>query len=194
MFKPLVSVSILGGLIVLCAGCEYVPPASPVDGYRDSAIAVRDGGLRLQSGDKIRITVFGEDKLSGDFEIDPGGTVSLPLAGTVRAAGLTKSEFEQRLTRKFRSEYLRDPKVTVDITSFRPFYVIGEAARVGEFSYKSSLNVLTALAIAGGTTYRADDSRVYIQRSGEGGFKEYPMSSEVPIYPGDLIRVPERYF
>lgn len=194
MFKSWFSISIVGGMIFLCGGCEYVPPASPENGYRDSALALGNGALRLQSGDKIKITVFGEDRLSGDYEIDPGGTVSLPLAGTVRAAGLTKSQFEQLLMRRFRREYLRDPKVTVDVMSFRPFYVIGEASRVGEFAYKSPLNVLTALAIAGGPTYRADDSKVYIQRSGDGGFKEYPMSSEVPIYPGDLIRVPERYF
>src|SRR5262245_18046369 len=82
--------------------------------------------MKLQAGDKIRVTVYGEDKLSGEYEIDPSGFVSLPLAGTLQASGLTKMALEQSLSEKFKSNYLRDPKVTVDVASFRPIYVLGE--------------------------------------------------------------------
>jgi polysaccharide export outer membrane protein len=148
---------------------------------------------RLQAGEKIRITVFGEASLSGDYEIDQSGFVSLPLAGTIKA-GFTQPELEQELAKKFRSEYLRNPKVTVTLVSLRPFYIVGEVEKPGEYPYKSGLNVLTALALAGGATYRGSKSTVYIQRVGESGMREYPLSSSVMILPGDLIRVPERYF
>jgi polysaccharide export outer membrane protein len=153
------------------------------------------GVLRLQAGDKLKITVFGEDKLTGEYEVDPGGSVSLPLAGTVQAAGLTKPELEQLLAKKFASEkYLRSPKVTVEIAAFRPFYVLGEVEKPGEYPFKSGLNIVSAIAVAGGNTYRSSQSRVLIQRAGDRDFQEYPMSPKIQVYPGDLIRVPERYF
>ena len=150
--------------------------------------------LRLQSGDKIRVTVFGEEKLSGEFEIDPSGYVSLPLAGTLPAAGLTKLELERDLASKLKSNYLRDPKVTVDVATFRQIYVLGEVQKPGAYPFQSGLNVMSAMAVAGGATYRASNSRVMIQRSGEVQLKEYELDPSVPIMPGDVIRVPERYF
>jgi protein involved in polysaccharide export with SLBB domain len=150
--------------------------------------------LRLSAGDKIKVIVFGEDKLSGEYQLDTAGAVSLPLAGTVEAAGLTKPELEQALTAKLKSEYLRNPKVTVDVISFRPFYVLGEVSRPGEYPYRSGLNVLSAIAIAGGATYRANNSIVWIQRAGTNEFAEYPQSPNIPVMPGDVLRLRERYF
>ena len=150
--------------------------------------------LKLSPGDKLHITVFGEDKLSGDFDIDPSGYVSIPLGGTVMAAGLSKLELEAVLTQKLKGDYLRDPKVTVDVASFRPFYILGEVEKPGEYPYKGNLNVLTAIAIAGGNTFRASNSTVLIKRANETALHEYPLTVAIPIYPGDLIRVPERYF
>jgi len=151
--------------------------------------------LKLQAGDKVKITVFGEDKLSGDYEIDPTGSVSLPLAGTVQAAGLTKPELERALMARFsKGNYIKDPMVTVEIAAYRPFYVLGEVERPGEYAFRSGLNVMSAIAIAGGSTYRATRSRIEIQRAGEIAFTEYPLSPDVFVYPGDLVRVPERYF
>ena len=89
-------------------------------------IEAAKGSHRLQVGEKIRVTVSGEGSLSGDYQIDPSGYVSLPLAGTVKAAGLIEAELEQELSKKFRSEYLRNPKVTVSLIEFRPFYILGE--------------------------------------------------------------------
>ena len=150
--------------------------------------------LRLAPGDKIKVVVFGEDKLSGEYQIDTGGAVSLPLAGTIEAVGLTKPELEQALTAKLKSEYLRNPKVTVEVISFRPFYVLGEVSKPGEYQYRSGLNVLSAIAIAGGATYRANNSIVLIQRSGTTEFAEYPQSPTIPVLPGDVVRLQERFF
>jgi protein involved in polysaccharide export with SLBB domain len=166
--------------------------ATPAD--LQAAAAAATAVPRFQGGEKIRINVYNEPTLSGDYDIDPNGVVSLPLAGTVRAVGLTQPQFEQELAKKFKTEYLRNPKVTVTILQFRPIYVVGEIEKQGEFAYKPGLNILTAMAMAGGGTYRANKNYVLIQRFGETDTKEYPQSAATMILPGDLIRIPERYF
>jgi protein involved in polysaccharide export with SLBB domain len=176
---------------LLISGCTA---NSLSEAEQQSLAAAATASPRLQAGDRIRVTVYGEDKLSGDYQIDQSGQISLPLAGTVEAVGLTQAELEQALAKKFRSEYLRNPKVTVTIATLQPFYLMGEVEKPGEYQYRSGLNVLTALAIAGGPTYRASRNTVQIQRRGETSMRNYPISSSVPILPGDVIRVPERYF
>jgi hypothetical protein len=149
---------------------------------------------RLQAGEKIRVTVYGEGSLSSDYQIDPSGFLSLPLAGAVKAAGLTQTELEHELAKRLRSEYLRDPKVTVSVVEFRPFYIIGEIQKPGAYPYSSGLNILRAIAVAGGTTYRGSKSTVEIQRAGESEMREYSLQASIPIMPGDMIRIPQRYF
>jgi polysaccharide export outer membrane protein len=185
---------LLLGLVM--AGCESGASLGPVSPAEQQALieSAATTSPTLHPGEKIRVIVFGEDRLSGEYEIDPAGFVSLPLAGTIKAAGLSKQQLERDLSKKFSGEYLRKPRVTVDVTSFRPFYIMGEVTKAGEYPFKSGLNVMSAIAIAGGTTYRANRSTVLIQHIGENGFKEYPLSPTIPVSPGDLIRVPERYF
>lgn len=185
---------LLLGLVM--AGCESGASLGPVSPSEQQALieSAATTSPTLHPGEKIRVIVFGEDRLSGEYEIDPAGFVSLPLAGTIKAAGLSKQQLERDLSKKFSGEYLRNPRVTVDVTSFRPFYILGEVTKAGEYPFKSGLNVMSAIAIAGGTTYRANRSTVLIQHIGENGFREYPLSPTIPVSPGDLIRVPERYF
>jgi protein involved in polysaccharide export with SLBB domain len=179
-------------LLLALAACDSLPLFGS-DVATDAPMPLQ--ASKLQAGDKLRVSVFGEDKLTGDYEIDPGGNLSLPLTGTVQAAGLTKRELEQLISRKLSSaNYIKDPKVTVDIATFRPFYVLGEVEKPGEYPFRSGLNVMSAMAVAGGATYRASHSRVMIQRAGETEFKEYEISPKIGVYPGDLIKVPERYF
>jgi protein involved in polysaccharide export with SLBB domain len=174
-------------LMAACAG------NSITDAEQKSLAAAATAPAKLQPGDKIKITVYGEDKLSGDFQLDQAGQISLPLAGTIKAQGLTQSELEKALAKKFRSEYLKDPKVTVTIATLQPYYIMGEVEKPGQYPYQSGLNVLTALAIAGGPTYRANRNTVEIQRHDETTMHDYPISTTVPIFPGDVIKVPERY-
>jgi len=164
------------------------------DAEQQSLAATAAAPAKLQPGDKVNIVVFGESSLSGDYQLNQSGQISLPLAGTIEAQGLTQSELEQALAKKFRSEYLKHPRVTVTIATLQPYYVMGEVKNPGEFAYKSGLNVLTALAIAGGPTYRASRNTVQIQRRGESRTRDYPISATVPVLPGDVIKVPERYF
>ena len=183
--------SALLAMALLVSGCAG---GSISETERESLAAAATAPAKLQPGDKVSINVYGEDKLSGEYQIDQSGQISLPLAGTIEAQGLTQTELEQALAKKFRSEYLKHPKVTVTIATLQPYYVMGEVTKPGEYAYKSGLNILTAIAIAGGPTYRASRSTVEIQRRGDTKKREYPMSASVPILPGDVINLPQRYF
>jgi protein involved in polysaccharide export with SLBB domain len=149
----------------------------------------------VQSGDVIKVAVYGEEGLSGSYTVDPAGNIRMPLIGGLRAVGRSKSELEHDIVRRYASgQFLQDPKVTVDVVSFRPIYILGETLRPGAYPYSSGLNVLTALTLAGGPTYRASRTSVLIQHAGETNWQEYPITAAVAIAPGDLIRIPERYF
>jgi len=176
------------------AGCytDY----GPVETAR-APIASSTAGVAtlLQPGEKLKITVYGEEALTGEYDINPGGYVSMPLIGAIRATGRSQAEFARDIASRFRSGgFLQDPHVTVAILQFKPFYVLGEATTPGEYPFRSGLNVHSAVAMAGGFTYRASRSFVLIRHTGEEVWKEYPLTEPVPIAPGDLIRVPERYF
>jgi protein involved in polysaccharide export with SLBB domain len=188
------------GLVLFCAvslaGCE---PGATLDPLTDEQRAelIRSAQTTspyLKPGERVKIVVFGEDRLTGDYEIDPAGYLSLPLAGTIKASGLSKAQLERDLAKKFRGEYLRDPKVTVEVVGFHPVYIMGEVGHPGEFPFRTGLNVMSAIALAGGPTYRASRSTVLIKHADETGFREYPLNAEIPIFPGDLIKMPERYF
>lgn len=180
--------------LVLCGCGTQGDRGAATQEDMDATAAAAIATPRFQGGEKIKITVFNEPSLSGDYDIDPNGVISLPLAGTVRAVGLTQVQLEQELAKKFRTEYLRNPKVTVAILQYRPVYIVGEVEKQGEYPYKPGMNVLTAMAMAGGGGYRANRNYVLIQHFGEKGMKEYPQSASSMILPGDLIKVPERYF
>jgi protein involved in polysaccharide export with SLBB domain len=191
--------SLKGSIVVFCAFLTAGCGVSGVGGVATEAdvaatTASASAAPKFQGGEKIRINVYNEPSLSGDHDIDQNGVISLPLAGTIKASGLTQAQFEQELARKFRSEYLRNPKVTVSILNYRPIYIVGEVEKQGEYAFKPGLNVLTAMASAGGGTYRAHRNYVLIQHFGETSMKEYPQSAATMVLPGDLIKVPERYF
>ena len=196
VLKFVLNFASLSAAALTLAGCGPGADLGPVSLEQQQAMfqAAATTSPDIQPGEKIRVTVYGEDRLSGEYEVDPGGYVSLPLAGTIKAAGLSKPQLEQALAKKFRGEYLKNPKVTVDVSTFRPFYILGEVGKPGEYPFKSGLNVMSAIALAGGNTYRASKSNVLIQHAGDTGFHEYPLSPTIPVQPGDLIRLPERYF
>lgn len=196
MYRLSVSSGVLLALALALVACDQPNTLPPLSAEQQQVLlrTAAEGPQHLQNGDKIKVTVFGEDRLSGEYSIDSGGTVSMPLAGTVKAAGLTKQQLEQTLAKKFRGDYLKNPKVTVEVAAYRPIYLLGEVEKPGEYPYKLGLNALSAVALAGGLTYRASQSRVLVRRAGETGFRDYSTTDLVPILPGDLIRVPQRYF
>jgi polysaccharide export outer membrane protein len=188
---------ILRWAIVLLAGLQVAgcyTDYGPVE-IETRPISLAGVATHLQAGDKLKVTIYGEEALTGEYDVNPGGYVSMPLVGTIRAAGRTRSELERDIANRYRSGgFLQDPKVTVAVLQFQPFYIMGEAERPGEYPFRSGLNVHSAVAMAGGFTYRASRSSVLIRHAGEQVWREYSLTEPVPITPGDLIRVPERYF
>lgn len=164
----------------------YAPPAGTA--------GITDEHYRLGTGDKLKVTVYGEDDLSGEFLVDGSGQVQLPLVGQVKAANLTIHEFVEEVGNALKAGYLKDPKISVEVLNYRPFYIIGEVNKPGEYPFENGLNVLGAIALAGGYTYRANDSDVYVRRAGTGKEESMKADSSTRIYPGDIIRVAERLF
>jgi len=149
---------------------------------------------RLGIGDKIRLIVFGEPDLSGTYEINALGVVSLPLAGDIQAAGLEAQAFKDAAARRLSDGYLKNPRLTVEIVGYRPIYVQGEVRTAGEFPFKTGLRLRDAIALAGGYTYRANQSYVVLSRPGQKLDATVRLPTDLLLMPGDNIRVPERYF
>lgn len=187
----------LMGLLVLgaCAGGATAPaqPAAQATGSGPAPAAALDAAYVLGAGDKLRLIVYGEPDLSGEFDVTGTGKVSLPLIGQVQAAGLTLDQFEKEVSDKLSQGYLTSPKVSAEVLNYRPFYIIGEVDKPGQYPYTSDMTVLNAVAVAGGFTYRANTDTVYITR-GKGGETQYQASQQVKVLPGDIVRVPERFF
>ncbi|MBI1260829.1 MAG: polysaccharide export protein [Rhizobiales bacterium] len=148
---------------------------------------------KLGSGDKLRVNVFGEDDLSGEFDVTGTGKVSLPLIGQVQAMGLTLDQFSEEVANKLRDGYLTNPKVSVEVLNYRPFYIIGEVTTPGQYPYTNGMTVLNAVAVAGGFTYRANEDKVLITR-GDAKEVEYKLTQAVKVLPGDIVKIPERFF
>ena len=182
------------GVIVL-AGCGSALQTITANTTMPVPAAVSVNDLyRLGPGDKLRIIVFGENELSGEFFVDDSGAIDLPLIGDVAATGATIGEFENRVVARFKDGYLRDPKVSIEVLNYRPFFIIGEVRNGGEYPYKSGLTIQDAVAMAGGFSYRANQKTVYIRRAGENDEQGFDATQRVPIYPGDNVRIPERFF
>ncbi|MBX3489224.1 polysaccharide biosynthesis/export family protein [Parvibaculum sp.] len=149
---------------------------------------------RLGSGDKLRVIVYGEPDLSGEFDVSGTGRVALPLIGQINATSLTLHDFERAVEAKLREGYLTDPRVSAEVLNYRPFYIMGEVMKPGEYPYTSGMTVLNAIAVAGGYTYRADNSRVFVARERSLGEQQVRQLETAPVQPGDVIRIPERFF
>lgn len=152
------------------------------------------GTYVLGPNDRIRLKVYGEPDISGEYEIDSGGQVSVPLAGHLKAAGSTTRQLERSITSALSKGIVRDPRVNVEIAAYRPYYILGEVKKSGEYPYRLGLTVMDAVASAGGFTYRANENKIYLRRAGAGVEEIYALDAPVPVFPGDNIRVPERYF
>jgi polysaccharide export outer membrane protein len=160
-----------------------------------AAPATAATGYRLGSGDQVRITVFGEPELTGQFAVDGSGVVAFPLIGEVKAAGGTARDLEKNIATKLRDGYLKNPTVNVEVLSFRPFFILGEVKAPGSYPYKDGLNVMNAVALAGGYTYRAKSNLWVITRSGDKDYQAREITNgDFKILPGDTIVVPERFF
>ena len=150
------------------------------------------GVYQLSAGDRVRVIVFGEEELSGEFELDGEGTFSMPLIGTIDGEGLTPRELEERIATLFRGDFLKNPRVSIEVLNYRPFYILGEVNNPGAYPYRSGMTILNAAALAGGFTFRARENKIEVTRGGAG--EPRIMTPETVVQPGDVIRVNERIF
>ncbi len=185
---------VLSGLaLVLLTGCSGAPRPSSSGLSREPDPAL-ERVYRVGIGDRLKIVVFGEPDLSGEFEVGAGGAISMPLLGDLPAKGQTVQQLSSSLTQRLDDGYLKDPKVSIQVLNYRSFFVHGEVKGGGELTFKNGLTIGDAIAMAGGYSYRADQTFVYLRREGGAEAEAIALDAPIPVLPGDNIQVPERFF
>lgn len=176
---------LVAGFLAACSPGADVPPLPPYDGTV----------YRLGVGDQLRLLTFGEQSLSQEFRIGDGGNIAVPLLGTVKAAGLTTTQLGQTIEAALKQrQLLRNPSVVVEVVNYRPISVLGEVAKPGQYPYQPAMTMLTAIAAAGGFTYRSVETRAYVVRSEDSKTVTGNIVPQDYVKPGDVIKVYERVF
>jgi polysaccharide export outer membrane protein len=157
-------------------------------------VTIATNEYRIAKGDKLKIATFGEDRFSGEFLVHGDGKITFPLFGDIRAAGLTSAQLVAAITSKLTPDYLRDPRVTAEVISFRPVYILGEVARPGEYPFTEGMTMYALIAQAGGFSYRANRNRAFVRHDNETAEQRLDLQSSTPVRPGDTIRIPQRIF
>ena len=171
---------------------QPVPSMAALQGPH--AVADTDGPYLLDTGDKLRIFVYGQPNLSRGYSVDHAGQITVPLIGEVKARGLTTVQLEYTIKSRLGTQYVRDPQVTVDITQNRPFFILGEVKTAGQYPYVSGMTVETAVAIAGGYSERASTQKFRLTRRINGLVEQIEAPGDYVVQPGDTVTVFERYF
>lgn len=148
----------------------------------------------LGAGDILKVEVYNQQDLSGEYPINGSGMLSLPLIGVIAAKGLTLDELEGQIINKLSPDYLLNPRLSIQVLNYRPFYILGEVASPKSYPYVDGMTYRHAVAIAGGYTYRAKKGYVYVVRGNDPERNEIKLDSGEKVMPGDTIRVDERFF
>jgi polysaccharide biosynthesis/export protein len=180
------------GLLMTAAASPSAPPAAPVS-MADPAAPLNEP-YTLDSGDRLRIVVFGQDGLSNSYLVDASGYIDMPLIGSVLARGATTGELSRRIDDKLRQGYIKDPHVAVEIEAYRPFFILGEVTQPGQYPYVADMTAETAVAIAGGFSPRAFRKTVTVTRIVHGQQVRLSVPITYPLRPGDTVNVQERWF
>lgn len=176
------------GILLMLSG-----PAAAQDAKPAASSPPVGEAYRLGAGDKLRITVYNEEELSGEYEVDSSGNLSLKLIGAIPAIGRSLPELTKIIEAKLVDGYLLNPKVAIDVLNYRPFYVLGEVNTPGSYPYVAGITILKAIALAGGYTYRARVNRIELIRANDPGKVIY-VEEDTLLLPGDIIRIKERFF
>jgi len=173
-----------GSAMPAAAPASYGPPAQ--EGAVES--------YTLDSGDRLRVVVFGQDGLTNSYIVDASGHIAMPLIGSVPARGATSEGLAGRIAERLRHGYIREPHVAVEIEAYRPFFILGEVGSPGQYPYVANMTVETAVAIAGGFGPRGYRDEVTITRSAGGRLYRFAVPVTYPVRPGDTVTVRERWF
>ena len=157
--------------------------------------SVPSGTYRLGPGDVVRLITFGEDSLTGEFRVSDSGMIALPLVGGIRADGLSPEALAVRVGKALvQANILRSPSVSAEVIAYRPIFVLGEVSKPGQYPYQPGMTVVSAVAVAGGFTYRAIKDYASVVRNLDGETIEGKARRQTPVQPGDVIMVFERKF
>jgi polysaccharide export outer membrane protein len=170
------------------------PSVMPSEVIGPRAVAETDGPYLLDTGDRLRIFVYGQPNLSRLYVVDHDGKIAVPLIGNVSARGKTTGELQGIIRSRLGAEFVKDPQVTVDVQQNRPFFILGEVKNAGQYPYVSGMTVETAIAIAGGYTERASERKFRITRRVNGFVEQIEAPSDYIVKPGDTVYVFERFF
>lgn len=186
MIKRILILMAVLSVVASCAPGSSLPTMPPTEA----------GPYRLGPGDQVRIIVFGQQEMTGDYRVGDSGSISLPLLGVVEADGKTIKELETSIEKSLAQGYVVDPSVSVEILAYRPFYILGEVQKPGQYPYAGAgMTVLTAVTVGGGFTFRAEQDYVSITRKNEEGKPvEFRAPRDAIVKPGDVIYVFERFF
>jgi protein involved in polysaccharide export with SLBB domain len=188
-------------LVAGLAGCSVAGTGQADSGKIALASYAGPGAQRgsdlpyiLGPGDRVRLKVYDDQNLNGEYEVNSAGFVSIPLVGQVKASGTTTSQLEKTLVARMKGSIAQNPKINVEIAAYAPFYIYGEVKKAGVYPFQPGLTVADAIATAGGLTYRADESTIYLQHAGARTQEAVRLDVPMRIFPGDNIRVSERMF
>jgi polysaccharide export outer membrane protein len=178
--------------LLLMLGVCALPGCAAVTSRIDDGFSARD--YRLATDDRVRLIVFGQDDLSNIYTVDGAGRITVPLVGAVDVEGLTTEGAARRVAQKLANGFIREPRVTVEVDTYRPFYVMGEVGRAGQYPYVAGMTVETAVAIGGGFSPRAARSYATLSRRVGDETMRTNVPVDHPIRPGDTVIIRERWF
>lgn len=182
-------------LVLAVTGCMSGGGAAPVQQAGIATAPADAAPYFLGAGDKVRITVYGEPNLTGEYNITTAGDISFPLIGNIKVVGQTIQQVQELLRTRLAGGYLLDPRVSAEVLTYRPYYILGEVGRPGQYPYAAGMTVQQAVATAGGFTYRANTRRAFVKRALDTTEKKVDLrGGPVPVSPGDTIRIGERFF
>jgi len=180
-------------LLALAAAATITGCSSSVPGG-EPPVPLTGQPVPLGPGDRIHITVYGQDLMTNDYMVDRDGTIALPLAGRIQVGDMVTADAEAAIRKKLAKGIVVNPNVTVDVIQYRPIYVIGEVNKPGAYDYTSNIVMINAVALAGGFTYRASKEGVTVLRGAEAKEQRYRATQTTALQPGDVVVVPERFF
>ena len=172
------------------------PAGEPMPIYPQpvAMVAEPEPSYGLDSGDKLRVVVFGQEGLSASYSVDTSGKITMPLIGAVNARGMTPAGLQQAIAAKLKNGFVREPHVAVEVELYRPFFILGEVTLPGQYPYVPNMTVETAVAIAGGYTPRAFKQRIEISKQVNGLTEKRVVSPNYPVRPGETVHIAERWF
>lgn len=188
--KP-VRAAVLAFIVLSLPACSHFRRQAPL-----VQSAPADDQYTLAAGDKLHVIIFGEETLTGDYVLTSAGNLSFPLVGNIPATGRTVEQLQTTLAKALGDGYINNPRVSIQVVSFRPFYILGEVNRPGEYPVSTGLTIQQAVASAGGYTYRANKMRIFLKRANDTQERLVDLRRQpnLVVRAGDTIRITERHF